>query len=466
MSKQQVWQRIDEQQDSMTEMARAIWERPEIGLDEYFASDLQATALEAAGLRVQRGIKHMPTGIIAEYGEGRPIIAILGEYDALGGLSQDRVPYKKPLVEGGPGHACGHNLLGTGGVGAVIALKDALDRGELKGTLRYYGCPAEEGTFAKNFMLRDGYFDDLDLALYWHSSGQSNPWRGSNLASIRCLFHFNGVTAHASQGYLGRSALSAVELMNTGANYLKNALPKDIVMGYSVLGNNIPPNVIPDKCTVWYNLRTSRYETLKESFDRLVDVANGAALMTGTTLEMEIQSATHELITNQVICDVYADQLLALGGPGFDDDDFAYAAEIAATLSPEQKATGARAAMVTPENRALTLHNGGVPDAGDRETVLQASGDFDLSWKLPFAFCNIATWPVGVAAHTWQATACTASGIGMKGMLYASKVVAGAAYDFMKDPALIEKAGAEFRETVADKVYVFPMAEDAVPKSF
>ena len=214
--KKQIWESIDQNSDLLCSVARDIWEHPELPLCEDRASKLQAKVLEEAGLRVQLGLKDLPTALIAEYGSGKPVIGILGEYDALSGLSQIDAPERKPVILGGAGHGCGHNLLGTAGVGATIAIKGAIDRGEISGTVRYYGCPAEEELIGKIYMLRDGYYDDCDAVLYWHPSSNNAPWRYQSLAANSAVFSFKGVLAHAPQAHLGRSALDAAELMNVG----------------------------------------------------------------------------------------------------------------------------------------------------------------------------------------------------------------------------------------------------------
>lgn len=350
MSKKKIWESIDQNSQMLTKMARDIWEYPEVSLEEVHASKLQAKVLEDAQFNVTLGLKGLPTGIVAEYGSGKPIIGILGEYDALESLSQDSVPERKIRVEGGHGHGCGHNLLGTGGVGAAIAIKEAIERGDLHGTIRYYGCPAEEELVGKLFMLRDGYFDNCDALLYWHPGANNTPWRVPCLASTSIVFTFKGLTAHAPQAHLGRSALDAVELMNVGANYLREHLPREVMFHYSILGNGIAPNTVPDICQSWYMMRAPERSYLDEAFPRLVDVAKGAAMMTGTTLEnVEVLGGGNDMVMNQTLADLFVENMDELGGPSFTEEDYAFAKQLSDQFTPEQKLWGAKAFQIPPE---------------------------------------------------------------------------------------------------------------------
>ncbi len=463
MGKSSLWEAIDRESGMLCRMAKEIWEKPELPLEEVFASKLQADVLTKRGFRVTLGLKGMPTGLIAEFGSGKPVIGILGEYDALSGLSQAMDDDRKVLVPGGPGHGCGHNLLGTGGVGAAIAVKEAIERGELSGTIRYYGCPAEEELMGKTFMLRDGYFDDLDAALYWHPSANNSGHRTQNLAAFSALFSFKGLSAHAPQAHLGRSALDAVELMNVGANYLREHLPKDVLLHYSILGNGIAPNSVPDKAQVWYMMRANTRETLDGAFERLKEVARGASIMTGTEFEgCEVVGCGNEAIMNGVLADVYMRNMRELGGRTFTEEDQAFGKRVSDRFTPEQKIRGAQVVHIPPEDYGLVLEHKIVPRP--ENAILPASGDYDVSWFVPFGMVECATWPIGVFTHTWQATACAGSSIGMNGMLFAAKTLAGTTYDLMTDPSLLERAQAEFKESTKNKTYRFAIAPDAVPR--
>lgn len=460
MSKKEIWDSIDRNSQMLAKMARDIWENPEVSLEEVYASNLQSKVLEDAGLKVTLGLKGLPTALIAEYGNGKPVIGILGEYDALESLSQESIPERKVRVEGGHGHGCGHNLLGTAGVGAAIAIKEAIERGELNGTIRYYGCPAEEELVGKIFMLRDGYFDNCDALLYWHPSSNNTPWRVPCLASTSIVFSFKGLTAHAPQAHLGRSALDAVELMNVGANYLREHLPREVMLHYSILGNGIAPNTVPDRCQSWYMMRAPKRSYLDEAFPRLVDVAKGAAMMTGTTLEnVEVLGGGNDMVMNQTLADLFVKNMNELNGPSFTDEDYAFAKKITEQFTPEQKTKGAQAFQIPPEYFDNDLLDKIVPVADVK--VLPISGDADPSWVYPFGAFYCATWPIGVFTHTWQATACTGSGIGTHGMLFASKTLAGACYELMTDDDLMQMVKKEFKDL--DLHYKANIGADSVP---
>lgn len=464
MGKQQIWESVLEKQDMLFKTAREIWERPELSLSEKYASELQAEILKVAGMRVKHGLKDLPTAIIAEYGSGHPVIGILGEYDALSGLSQVSEPHRESLVEGGSGHGCGHNLLGTAGMGAALAIREAIDRGELKGTVRYYGCPAEEELLGKIYMLRNGDFDDCDVVLYWHPSSNNVPWRNRCLAATSVVFKFKGVPAHAPQAHLGRSALDAVELMDVGANYLREHLPKEILMHYSILGNGIAPNTVPDQCQVWYMMRAPKRSMLDPAFDRLKEVARGAAIMTGTVLEdVEVVGGGNECICNHTLGDLLYENMKECGGPQWTEEDYEFARKITELFAPGELEAGAKAFQVPDEDVHNVLQHKVLFDTGDRNASMPASGDFDMSWKMPFGGFNCATWPIGVFTHTWQATASAGSHIGMNGMMLAAKTLAGAVYDLMTDEQLMKAVKEEFAEQTKDLHYEFNISETAVP---
>ncbi|MEM0296542.1 MAG: amidohydrolase [Zestosphaera sp.] len=276
--KEEVWRYIEENAEGFVEIARKIWENPELGLQERFASDLQTRVLEENGFRIKRDIGGMPTAFIAEYGSGRPIIGVLGEYDALPGLSQKAKAQREPVREGAPGHGCGHNLLGTAGVAAAIAVKKLMEEGKISGTLRYYGCPAEETLVGKVYMAREGVYNDLDAVITWHPMLLNAAWTSSSLAMISVRFEFKGIPAHAAASpEMGRSALDAAELMNVGANYLREHVPEKVRIHYSILYGGKEPNIVPDKAVVWYYIRAPDPVLVEEVFERMKKIAQGAA---------------------------------------------------------------------------------------------------------------------------------------------------------------------------------------------
>ena len=295
MSKSNMTKWMDENKAKFSDLAKQIWEHPELGYNESFASSLQIKTLEEAGFKVTSGIGDIPTAFVAEYGNGKPVIGILGEFDALPGLSQQVTPNMNPVVPNGPGHGCGHNLLGTAGVTAVIALKERMEAEMLPGTIRYYGCPAEELLSGKTFMARAGVFDDLDCALTWHP-GTVNTTANFRMQALTAIeFYFSGRTAHAGAApHLGRSALDAVELMNVGANYLREHVLDGTRIHYQITNGGMAPNVVPDKASVYYFLRAADRKQVDELEERLIKVAEGAAMMTETSVRWEIKAGCYE----------------------------------------------------------------------------------------------------------------------------------------------------------------------------
>jgi aminobenzoyl-glutamate utilization protein B len=462
MAKQDLFKYLDENRKAYSDISRDIWEHPETALREKHASELHAAFLEKNGFRVTLGLKGLPTAVMAEYGEGRPVIGILGEYDALEGLSQADEPVRRPLTEGGPGHGCGHNLLGTGAMAAAAAVAKAIQAGEIRGTVRYYGCPAEEQLIGKTFMLRDGYFDDLDAALYWHPSSNNAPWKGSTLACISAVFTFRGIPAHAPQAQLGRSALDAVEIMDVGANYLREHLPRSVMLHYSVLGNHIPPNTVPDICSVWYMMRSPKRAELDAAFARLQDCAKGAAIITGTKLEKtEIIGSADDVNVSSSLGEIITDNMRECGGPRFSEEDYDYSRRLSSLFSEDELVRGAKAFDVPDEDIHNVLETGIHPM--DEGHVQPMSVDLDVSWLVPTGGLNAATWPIGVFTHTWQAAACTGKSVGVSGMMFAAKTLTGTAYDLMSKPELMDKVRDEFRRTSSSRKYRMPLDPDSVP---
>ena len=467
LSKKDLCSSIDKNDEMLMKMARDIWEKPELSLKENFASNLQAETLEKAGLRVTKGLKDMPTAIIAEYGKGKPIIGILGEYDALPDLSQDVVCEKKPIVPGGPGHGCGHNLLGTAGVGAAIALKEAYDRGEFKGTIRYYGCPAEETLNGKTFMARDGCFDDLDACISWHPSPLNSPNRFSALAVNSAIFKFKGITAHAgSSPHMGRSALDAMELMNVGANFLREHVNDKVRIHYSILDGGKAPNIVPDSASVWYMMRAPKRDMVDDTYERLKKIAYGAAMMTETTVEkIDLLSGCYDMLSNSVIADAIGANMVEIGGPKFTDEDRAFAKEMVATLAPGEKEKNMESVFAPKDLVNVDLHESAIANCNDSSFMMTASTDVgDVSYITPLCQFGTAVWPLGISPHTWRAVACTGSSIAMHGMIFASKVLAATAYDLLNDAEILKAAKDEFNLSLGGKKYVCPVGPDDKPR--
>ena len=307
---------IDDKAPDLIRIADAIWDFAELGFQETRSAKMQADYLEAQGFQVTMGAGGIPTAFVAEWGEGRPYIGFLGEYDALAGVSQEVSAERKPRVEGGPGHGCGHNLLGTAAMGAAVALKEVLEKRKLPGTVRYYGCPAEELLAGKVYMARENLFSDLDVAITWHPGSMNTVRLGSGTGLSSAKFQFFGKTAHAAgDPHSGRSALDAVELMNVGANYLREHVIKDATIHYVITSGGGQPNVVPAFAEVWYFVRAPRRAQVEEIYERLVNVARGAALMTETAFEIDFLTGCYEVLLNEVLADVMWDCLQQVGPP-------------------------------------------------------------------------------------------------------------------------------------------------------
>ncbi len=464
MSKQDLFAWIDEKEDFLRDIAHKIWEKPEVGLVEEYASELQQNALRDAGFQITTGVGEEPTAFVAEYGSGRPILGILGEYDALPGLSQKVCAERDPVKKGAPGHGCGHNLLGTAGVGAALALKEAIDSKEVSGTVRYYGCPAEETLVGKVFMARDGVFDDLDACLTWHPMSSNNVWAASSLAMNSVAFHFTGTPAHAAAApHMGRGALDGVELMNVAANYMREHMIDQARIHYSITDGGGEPNIVPPTASVWYYIRSPERDEVEELFERLKKIAEGATLMTETEVEWEFLAACYNTLPNDALGEVILDNLKEAGPPDYTDEDIAFAQELVGTFSKGQKRSVMKGLNAPDEIIKKDLHDE-IAETFDKGHVLPGSTDVgDVSWIVPLAQFTTPTWPVGTASHSWQATAASGSGIGYKGMKLAAKTLAGALYDLFQDESKIKAAWEEFEEATKDRKYETPLPEGAKP---
>lgn len=460
----EIWADVEAKKERFIALSDRVWDVPELLYEEHESAKLHADALEAEGFRVQRSLGGIATAMMGEAGEGGPVIAILGEYDALPGLSQwagtDR---PEPLVKDGNGHGCGHNLLGAGALAAATAVKDYLARHGLPGRVRYYGCPAEEGGAAKTFLVRDGYFDDVDAALSWHPMSFNGIIPPLTLAVSMVDFHFTGRAAHAAVApHLGRSALDAVELMSVGVNYLREHVPQDARIHYAYLdAGGRAPNVVQAQATVRYSVRALRAADMRDLVERVRKVAEGAALMTGTEVRSNVVTAMSEMLDNPPLYQLLHDTMARLGPPDFDDADRAYAARMQATLTPEAIAAAFAGAGVEPDS--AVLHEGLVPLDAKGVPMLGSTDLGDVSWVVPFAQAGQATHALGTPGHTWQITAQGKSPAAHKAMINVAKALASTVIDLLKDPKHLAAAKADHARRLAANPYVPPLAADAKP---
>ena len=462
---------LDKNADPYIDMADTIWNLAEVAWNEVESSRLQAAYLEERGFSITRDIAGIRTAFIAERGSGAPIIGFIGEYDALPGLSQKAVPEPEPVKSGAAGHGCGHNLLGTGGLAAAEAVGWWLEENRIPGTVRYYGCPAEEQISAKTFMARTGCFDDLSAGLNFHPSKVNMPGKGTAVGVYDAFFKFKGIASHAGGSpEKGRSALDAVELMNVGANYLREHVPDKVRIHYTITNGGRVPNIVPDEAEVWYFVRAPERKLLDEVYERVIKVAQGAAMMTETSVDVRFGGACSTVLNNHYLADLQYEAMSRIGPIRFTEDELRFAREINSRYPAENQKQFLDDLRVPPEltdqvealkNEPLVAEN--LP-AMDEEFIGTGSTDVgDVSWITPLSMLETACFPTGVAGHSWGITASSGMSIGHKGMMHAAKVMAYTAALLYTDPTHLEKARAEFEEKIRRTPYVNPIPPDVQP---
>lgn len=423
-------ERIDRDAAKNAEVAKAIWTHAEVGYQETKSSALLQKQLKDAGFRVESGVAGIPTAFTATWGNGGPVVAVLGEFDALPGINQSDAPTRDPIPGKGAGHACGHHLFGVASASAAIAVKDWLQKTGNKGTIRFYGTPAEEGGAGKVYLVRDGLFKDVDIALHWHPGSENSADIETTNANKSAKFRFKGISAHAAGApERGRSALDGVEAMNVMANMMREHLPQESRMHYVITSGGSAPNVVPDFAEVFYYMRNPDPEIVRESFDRLVKVSEGAATGTGTNVEHEVIHGANSLLPNRYLQNIVHANLTKVGGVSYTPAETAWAAKLLPTLAT--KRTLADSTKIDPLSEN---HGTGSTDVGD------------VSYTVPTAGFSTATWVPGTPAHSWQAVAAGGTSIGHKGMQNAAKVLALTAIELFQKPEHIAAAKAEFDE--------------------
>ncbi|WP_343486753.1 amidohydrolase [Allomuricauda sp. d1] len=447
-NKKEVLERLDTKKEQYASIALKIWDLAEMGyLEEKSAALLQKT-LSEQGFSIKKGVAEIPTAFIAEYGSGYPVIAILGEFDALPGLSQEAVPEKKS-AGGEAGHACGHHLFGTASTAAAIAVKDWMTKTNQQGTIRFYGCPAEEGGGAKVYMAREGLFDDVDVALHWHPGSQNAASAAAALANISAKFRFHGISAHAAGApQMGRSSLDGVEAMNMMVNMMREHIPQEARIHYVITDGGKAPNVVPDFAEVYYYARHNRRDVVRNIFERIVKAAEGAAMGTGTTMDYELVNGVHELLPNLTLQQLVHDNLSKIGGITYSEEERKFADQIAVSLGQEN-ANEERAKSVQPYKEEARAY--GSTDVGD------------VSFVVPTVGFSTATWVPGTPAHSWQAVAAGGTSIGVKGMMVAAKTLTATAIDLFQKTDLVKKAKTEFEERRGSDFAYQPLLGDRPP---
>lgn len=445
---------IEKKRPLLDELSQKIWNKPEAGFREYEACKNVSELLRAEGFEVEVGVGGVPTAIKASFGSGHPVIGFMGEFDALPGLNQKVSTKKEAIIDGAYGHGCGHNLLCTAHVGAVIGLKEEMIRENLPGTIVFYACPGEELLTGKPLMARGGAFEGLDVAVNFHPNKISEATVGVSTAVNSMKFHFKGKSSHAANApENGRSALDAVELTDIAANYLREHVTSDVRIHYTITDGGIVPNVVPDKATVWYYVRAFSRDAVEDAYERLVKIAKGAAMMTETEVEVEFLGGCYNTMNNQVLAEVVAECMNEIPQEPWTEEEIAFAAaldaESAASAEATRKKYGlpADTHLYTGPGKVTNFNSYGSTDIGDVMHIV------------PTAYFFTCCTNMGAPAHSWQFASCAGSSIGEKGMIYAAKIMAKYGAKILNDTTIVEKATKLFQEQMAGKTYKCPIPD-------
>ncbi|MEJ8307127.1 M20 family metallopeptidase [Saccharibacillus sacchari] len=459
---------VERKKKLFTDASDRVWEFAEIRYEEFQSAELLSRVLEQEGFSVERQSAGIQTAFVASFGSGKPVIALLGEYDALAGLSQQAgLDESDPVAAGGHGHGCGHNLLGTGALAAAVTVKDYMTANKVPGTVRFYGCPAEESGAGKTFMARKGLFDDVDTAITWHPGTSNAIMQVTSLATTTVRFRFLGKSTHAAaEPHLGRSSLDAVELMSVGVNYMREHMIDQARIHYAVLNTGgSAPNVVQSEAEVLYSIRAPKSAQVRELFERVKDVARGAALMSGTKMEFFVTGATSDLIPNPTLERVMHRHMEQITPPVPSAEDIAFARRIFASIPEPDKQSAA--SRMSREKAAALRENPLLPELDpliDGSVPLSASTDVgDVSWLVPTIQCTTATWAFATPGHSWQAVSQGQSPHAHKAMLYAAKAMAATAIEALLDPELITAAKQDLIVQLAGEFYVCPIPDDVHP---
>lgn len=466
---------IEKKKELFIEISGKIWEAAETRFQEFKSTEFLCDVLEREGFSITRDIAGMPTAFMASFGKGTPVVAILGEYDALSGMSQKGgIATKEALIEDGNGHGCGHNLLGVGSLAGVIAVKNFIEENDVQGTVRYYGCPAEEGGSGKAFMARAGIFDDVDAALTWHPFSHNAIWSTEFLANYQVYYKFHGKSAHAAASpHVGRSALDAVELMNVGVNYLREHIIPEARVHYAITNTGgKSPNVVQAEAEVLYLMRAPRVDQVQEIYERICNIARGAALMSGTDCEIVFEKACSNYIPNMTIEKLLYANLLDVGVQQYDEGERLFAKKIKATLSEEdinndlhmaQQFMGGKQQELLAELKEKDISDLILPYKHASALMPGSSDVGDVSWVVPTAQLAVACSVLGTPMHSWQMVAQGNTSIAHKGMLAAGKVLARSAIDILLAPNIVKEAKMELQKTLNGKKYASPIPPEVKP---
>ena len=438
---------INSHQQEYEQIALKIWDLAEVGYQEYESSILLQESLKNKGFKIET-LPYMPTAFVAEFGKGSPVIAILGEFDALPGVSQSAHPFKEKYKNNIAGHACGHHLFGAGSAWSAVTIKEWLSKNNKSGTIRFYGTPAEEGGSGKVYMVREGLFNDVDVVLHWHPGSVNHASPRTSNANKSAKFTFNGLSAHAASAPdKGRSALDGVESMNFMVNMMREHIPQESRIHYVITKGGLAPNVIPDEAEVWYYVRHPKEKIVEELFQRTVKAARGAAEGTETTLSYEVIHGNYSLMPNDTLQSLMNKQLIKRGGIVYDKKEREFAEEIYKTLLNPSASIGDQEKILPYR----AFHGYGSTDVGD------------VSWLVPTAGARIASWVPGTPGHSWQAVASGGTSIGLKGEKLAVQVLSDTAIEIYLDPSITEKAEKELLRKVGKDFNYSPLIGDRDP---
>jgi aminobenzoyl-glutamate utilization protein B len=441
---------VDAAMPELAELNDEIWRAAEVAMEEYHSADALASYVERAGFKVERGVAGLPTAFVGIYGSGQPVIGFLAEYDALPGLSQEAVTAKQPASEGSPGHGCGHNIFGVASVASAVAVKDVMARHNIPGTLKIFGCPAEETVEGKVFMARAGVFDGLSLSIQWHPSAENGVSLESSNALNQFEVDFFGQTAHAAgDPWHGRSALDGIELTDIGLNFLREHLQPTARLHYVILEGGGAPNVVPDHARAWYYVRDIDRESVEKDYERVLKVIDGAAKMTDTTYKIHFKSGVHETLANRAGGEVVYANLLLVGAPAFTEEEQAFARDIQKNVGVEEKGLSTK---VEPFSLPEKSWGSGSTDVAE------------VSWLTPTTSLGVAFTPQGTPGHHWSAVACGGMSIGHKCLAVAAKVMAASCLDFLAQPETIQKMREEWTARKKGREYKSPLPADLQPR--
>ena len=438
---------INSHQQEYEQLALKIWDLAEVGYQEYKSSDLLQQSLKNKGFRIET-LPYMPTAFVAEYGKGSPVIAILGEFDALPGVSQSTSPFKEKYKNNIAGHACGHHLFGAGSAWSAVTIKEWLSNNNESGTIRFYATPAEEGGSGKVYMVREGLFDEVDAVLHWHPGNVNHARPRTSNANKSAKFTFKGLSAHAASAPdKGRSALDGVESMNFMVNMMREHVPQESRIHYVITKGGLAPNVIPDEAQVYYYVRHPKERMVEELFQRVVKAAEGAAQGTETDFSYEVMHGNYSVMPNEVLQSVMHKQLVNRGGVTYDKEENEFAEKIYKTLLNPVASIGDQEKILPYK----TIHGYGSTDVGD------------ISWLVPTAGARIASWVPGTPAHSWQAVASGGTSIGLKGEKLAVQVLSDTAIQIYLNPSIVKRAKKELSDRVGEDFIYFPLLGDRDP---